>query len=156
MKKIVIVIIAVFVSLFLIRCEKATDIETGKEFAFLRTDLGGCHDQDSDALKSAETEGNDTIIFTLKNDTLDVFVGLNYICCSPFTSDIEISRDTVFMTLTDTCNFSDESCYCRCMCYYTWNFEFTGFGEKEYYYKIVLLNPQVENPIIFSEGSITP
>lgn len=155
MKKIIFVMAVMLASAVLIRCEKATDIETDREISFLRTVLGGCNNQGSDALKSAETEGNDTIVFTLKNDTLDVFVGLNYICCAPFASDIQISKDTVFMTLTDTCNFPDESCYCRCMCYYTWNFKFAGFGGKEYYYKIVFLNPQVENPVIFSEGNIS-
>lgn len=129
-------------------------MEHEKDITFLRTDLGGCHDLDSYALKSAPEEQKDTVIFTVKNDTLDVFVGLNYICCAPFTSDAITSRDTIILTLTDTCNFPEESCYCRCMCYYTWNFLFTDFGGKEYHYKIILHNPQEEKPVVFSEGSV--
>ena len=155
MKKNIFILTSVFISLLLICCEKTDVMENEKEIAFLRTDLGGCHDLDSDAQKSAATEQKDTVIFTAYNDTLDVFVGLNYICCAPFTSDVIIFRDTLFMTLTDTCNFPEETCYCKCMCYYTWNFIFADFGQKEYYYKIILHNPREDLPVVFGEGSIT-
>lgn len=135
-------------------CEKDTDLDHEKEITFLKTDLGGCHGQNSDALKSVTEEKKDTVIFTVKNDTLDVYVGLNYICCAPFTSDAVTLRDTIILTLSDTCNFPEESCYCRCMCYYTWNFLFSDFGEKEYHYKIILHNPQEEKPVVLGEGSI--
>jgi hypothetical protein len=154
MKKIIFIITTALLSIVLARCEKETDIELEKEITFLRTDLGGCHDQDFAAIRSAKEEIKDTVIFTVKNDTLDVYVGLNYICCAPFTSDAVTSRDTIIMILSDTCNFPEESCYCKCMCYYTWNFLYTGFGEKEYQYKIILHNPREEKPVVISEGKI--
>lgn len=154
MKWAIFVFTAALFSMILIRCEKAPDMEQVKEMSFLRTDPGGCNNQNFNALKSAGEDLNDTVIFTVINDTLDVFVGLNYICCAPFTSDVVTSPDTVILTLSDTCNFPEESCYCRCMCYYTWNFLFTGFGGKECHYKILLDNPQEEMPVVISEGSI--
>lgn len=156
MKRIILMGTVMLAAFVLLRCEKGTDLENGKTLEYLKTELGGCHSQDFDALKSAGAEGNDTLILTVKNDTLEVFVGLNYICCAPFISDIRVTADTVVMNLTDDCDFPDESCYCRCMCFYTWNFVFTGFVEKEYYYKVVLNNPQVDFPVVFSEGRFKP
>ena len=79
---------------------------------------------------------------------------VNYICCAPFTSEAIISNDSIFMNLTDTCLYPYQSCYCRCMCYYTWDFLFVDFKEKEYYFKIILNDPREENPIILDEGFI--
>jgi hypothetical protein len=40
------------------------------------------------------------------------------------------------------------------MCYYSWDFLFTGMQEKKYYYRVTLVDPQQEGPIIFREGMI--
>jgi hypothetical protein len=120
--------------------------------AFVRTDPGGCNGIDSSRMKSV-IDGTDTVYFKIRNDTLDAFIGLNYICCAPFKPTVLISADSIFMTVTDTCP-DLRSCYCRCMCYYSWDFLFTGMQEKKYYYRVTLVDPQQEGPIIFREGMI--
>ena len=144
-----------FVPLLLIiltQCGEETDTKpTDLMITYLKTNLGGCNNQDSENIKRASDDYADSVgIDIINEDTLKVFVGLNYICCAPFFSETEIVNDTIIMTISDTCS---SSCYCRCYCYYTWDFLFTDFEEKEYSYKIILNNPREEESILFREGT---
>ena len=125
-----------------------------KNITYLESLAGGCNGQDFADLKSAVNEYPDTVILAIENDTLDLFVGLNYICCAPFTSNASASNDSITITLTDTCSNIYQNCYCRCMCYYTWDFLFSGIDEKDYYLKIILIDPREESPVIINEGQI--
>lgn len=151
MKKLIFVFVPLFL-IFLTHCEKETDTNPAeKKITYVKTNLGGCNNQDLDILKSAAGDYADTVgIEIIDKDTLKVSVGMNYICCAPFDSEIEIVNDTVVMTISDTCS---TSCYCRCYCYYTWDFLFTDFEEKVYSYKIVVKNPREEDPMLFREGT---
>ena len=132
-----------------------TGSDNNSQINYVKTILGGCNNQDFEDLKSATLDYTDTVDFTIiGEDTLDVFVGMNYICCAPFISETDIMNDTLIMTLSDTCSFPYQSCYCRCMCYYTWDFQFTGFKEKEYKFIVKLNDPREENTIIFKQGVI--
>jgi len=155
MKKLIPFIGLVFLLFVLIKCEKESDNnDPEKELSYVKTDAGGCNDQDFEGLKSVSDDPNDTVIFSVVNDTLDIYVGVNYICCAPFTSEATISNDSILLTLTDTCSDMNSLCYCRCMCYYTWDFLFVDFMEKEYYFKILLDDPHENNPIVFKEGTV--
>ena len=155
MKRTVLIIGAFSIFLVLPVCEKESDNhDVSGKISYIKTELGGCHGQYFDDLKSAKNDEKDTVIYKIKNDTLDIYVGLNYICCAPFTSEAFISNDTIHMVIRDTCPFPYQSCYCRCMCYYTWDFLFTGFENKEYYHIIMLHDPREEKPIMIKEGMI--
>ena len=118
-----------------------------------KTIPGGCNVQDTSNLKSTVAE-NDTVITSIINDTLDIYAGINYICCAPFITSTNIINDSITIVINDTCSFPYETCYCKCMCYYTWDFLFTDLLQKVYNYKIILFNPVNGEPVIFREGKI--
>ncbi|MBN2775344.1 MAG: hypothetical protein JXR31_13900 [Prolixibacteraceae bacterium] len=147
-----ILICSIFLITLLICCENQTsETNNSNEIRYEQTIPGGCNGEMFSGLKSTEAEP-DTLIFSVYNDTLSMFIGINYICCAPFVSDISISNDSIFAEITDTCNYPEESCYCRCMCYYSWDFLFTGYEGDTYHYKVILNNPQEEEPIVFRQG----
>jgi hypothetical protein len=152
MKPSKIIILIFVVALFFYHCENSTEITPEAfELQYIETNPGGCNNQDFSDLKSAITE-NDTVYFSVINDTLNLFTGLNYICCAPFVSSVSVIKDSIFINLTDTCNEDDLNCYCRCICYYTWNFMFRNFSETEYYIKIELFDPREDRPVKVFEG----
>ena len=152
MRKINTILLTVLVLFTMAGCTKdSNDPEESGTITYVKTNPGGCNGQDFSSMKSMFDE-NDTLIFTQRGDTLDAFVGINYICCAPFTTGAIISNDSLFMTITDTCPPPFSACYCRCMCYYTWDFLFFGIEEKKYYYSVVLIDPQQEGSEIFREG----
>ncbi len=154
MKKSVFILFTVVVLFTLAMCSKdSNDPEDSGTITFVKTNPGGCNGQGFSSMKSILDE-NDTLIFTLKNDSLDALIGLNYICCAPFTTETKVSNDSIFMTIRDTCPSPYTSCYCKCMCYYTWNFLFNNVEDKEYYYRVVLIDPRQEGPQVFREGML--
>lgn len=152
--KLFIILISFTLPLIFTMCDNETNHATSdKRITFLKTDIGGCNGQGANDLKSTYTEPA-TVIISKIGDTLNIFVGINYICCAPFISEAEIINDSLIMTITDTCPDPYQSCYCRCMCYYTWDFQFIDFEEKEYFYKVELNDPREDDIIIFREGKI--
>lgn len=150
MKKILYTLIAISLILVLIKCEKSADNPIGN-ITLSGTIPGGCNDETLMLTKDAVSE-EDTVTFTTINDTLDVYVGINYICCAPFQTGASISNDSIVIIITDICDLNAMTCYCRCMCYYTWHFLFSDYAEKEYYFKIILNDPREEDPIVLKEG----
>jgi hypothetical protein len=149
-------IICIFATpaLLLMNCEENQDTED-KNITHVATLTGGCNGEEFITLKSEDLDTQDTVIFSLVHeDTLSAYVGINYICCAPFTSETSIISDTLFMEISDTCSQPYNTCYCRCYCYYTWDFKFVDFEEKEYYFIVYLDDPREENIIIFREGRI--
>lgn len=142
----------VVISAIIIQCEK--EKQESQQVGHVQTILGGCNGQSLDEIMIPRYEETDTLQFYLKNDTLNVFIGINYICCAPFETDFQQSADSLFFTITDTCPFPYESCYCRCMCYYTFTFLFDSFTKKEYYFRIVIDDPQQDEPYIFRQGTV--
>lgn len=147
-----VIILTFVIALLFSHCENSTEIipEAGA-LQYVETKPGGCNNQYFNDLKSTTTE-NDTVYFSVVNDTLNLFTGLNYICCAPFVSSVSVINDSIFVSLTDTCNEDDLNCYCRCICYYTWNFMFNNFSGTSYYIKIELLDPRQDTPFIVFEG----
>jgi hypothetical protein len=90
-----------------------------------------------------ETE-RDTLIITW-DDSLNIFLGLNYVCCVPFEVGHEIVQDTLVLAVRDTCVVS---CYCDCICYYTFTWKFER-GEEEIGNLLVeLFDPRVGTIVV--------
>lgn len=152
MKKILFIFGFLLVTIMLITCSKDTDDVNGsKILKYAKTLPGGCNGETFNDLKSASVD-EDTLIFTVRDDTLDAYIGINYICCAPFASEVRVTNDSIIMIVSDTCPDPYHSCYCRCMCYYTWDFLFTDIKNTECYFKVILNDPRAEEPIIFKEG----
>ena len=152
MKKILFAILSFSLILFLVKCEKNSD-NPASNITLTETLPGGCNDETFMMNKDAVAE-EDTVTFTIINDTLDVYVGINYICCAPFQAGASISNDSIVIIITDICDHTTMACYCHCMCYYTWDFLFVDYAEKEYYFKIILNDPREEEPIVLAEGTL--
>ena len=137
-------------------CGSDKSEETVGELQYVKTELGGCNlksalKSDSDDLEAKDDE----LIITVSAEAVHVFVGLNYICCAPFETNCETIDDVIVMYIIDTCKNPYVECYCKCMCYYTFDFVFTHQEKFNQKYKILLLDPREEKPIIISEGTIT-
>ncbi|MFC0876184.1 hypothetical protein ACE01N_06300 [Saccharicrinis sp. FJH2] len=144
----------IVITLISISCENQTN-EKSANIEFISVQPGGCNLRNLGAdIKSTLMEEPDTLHFSLIGDTLHAFVGINYICCAPFITESEFNNDTIFISITDTCDLTEGNCYCRCRCYYTWEFEFKGFEPKTYNYLITLYNPVPEETLIFRKGSV--
>jgi len=134
----------------MVNCENNPDKHDISNLILAETTAGGCNND----LKSTFSDSKDTAIFTLNADTLNVFVGVNYSCCTPFSSSMDFRNDSIILALKDICP-SRNLCYCRCMCYYTWDFKLTGFENSEYPYKITLDGLLAKNhPECIQEGTV--
>ncbi|MBN1767402.1 MAG: hypothetical protein JXR50_10525 [Prolixibacteraceae bacterium] len=154
--KIKILFIVLSILFSFIACDKAennTPIEKDKNISYLKSSLGGCNNKTEENIEQGE-EKNDTTIIQIKQDTLSIYAGLNYICCAPFITDCNITNDSIFVSITDTCSNPYQDCYCRCYCYYTFEYYFNNLSDKQYYWRITLIDPREENEILFDEGVI--
>ena len=122
-----------------------------------KTELGGCNVKSAiRGVDSVSEESDDDIIdITITEESINVFVGLNYTCKTiPFETKVEMENDVICMYIIDSC---DEGCYERCSCYYTFDFVFRResiepFNQK---YKLLLIDPRKEESILISEDVIT-
>jgi hypothetical protein len=131
------------------------DGDSGASLTLAKTIPGGCNNTKSAVLKSAPAEERDTVIFSLRKDTLVMFTGINYICCAPFKTKTDFKNDSLIVTLTDNCDYPKVNCYCKCMCYYTWEFLFTGYkSDKKLGYKVILDDPRQKEPVVTMQGHV--
>lgn len=138
------ILLVIFV-LICFSCEKSN--ETRSSIQYLETVLDGCN-------KYPNYDGeNDTIVVSVADDDMHVFVAINYTCGAPFETQCEIINDTVFMYVIDSCE-DIHDCYRRCICYYTFDFLFKYEGELHQKYKILLIDPRKETPQIIGDGCI--
>jgi hypothetical protein len=135
---------------FLYNCEK--DKEEASKLNHAETLYGGCNN----ALeKSSALDGeNDTVMVSMANDTLNIHVGVNYICCATFEGKSATIDDTLQITVSDICT-PDDMCYCHCMCYYTFDFRYTGLEAGDYPCKVQLWDAREEKFILLFAGTIT-
>jgi len=114
-------------------CEK--DKEEASTLKHAETLYGGCNNGLEKT--SALIGENDTVMFTVATDKLNIHVGVNYICCATFEGESEYAGDTLQITVSDVCT-EDDMCYCHCMCYYTFDFRYTGLEAGDYPCKVRL------------------
>ena len=141
-------------------CE--TNETNNEKLLYEKTELGGCNNIKTATTRSynskTETFDNDTVIITVAKESVDVFVGINYTCKStPFETKCEITDNVVCMYIIDICNDNSENCYYRCSCYYTFDFIFKReqTAKLNQKYKVLLIDPKEEEPVLISEGIIT-
>ena len=135
-------------------CDSGNAEQKNENLQYVTTELGGCNLKSalkSDGLETEEDK-EDKIVISVLEESVHVFVGINYICCAPFETKSETIDDVLHIYIIDVC---DTGCYCRCMCYYTFDFVFTHQGKFNQKYKVLLIDPLEEEPLIISEGTIT-
>ena len=148
-------LLVIVVSFSLIYCQHEDTIDYTGKITFIKTDLGGCNTHTKSASqKYDEVTPEDVVNIKIKSDSIDVLVGLNYVCCAPFSTDCQIKSDSIFMSINDTCHYPDSVCYCYCSCYYTFNFKFLNTGNSKYLYKIMLASPLENASKVIKEGTI--
>jgi hypothetical protein len=153
--KIKLFLLLIAISVILIYCQNDEPIEYTGKISYVKTEYGGCNTQTKATEKSKfEIIGNDSVNISTNNDSINVFVGLNYICCAPFFSDCQIRNDSIFMSIKDTCSDPYRECYCHCSCYYTFNFKFLNTGKSKYIYNIILFSPIEKEPRLIKKGII--
>jgi hypothetical protein len=104
---------------------------------FVSITYGGCNSQSEvrESQRSVTDAENDTVIFDYQNGTLKVNVGINYICCSSFEATQGIDGNNISLLITETTPSPEQ--YCRCECYYTFNYCFTDLSQKSYIINVV-------------------
>ncbi|HPC35841.1 MAG TPA: hypothetical protein P5268_09915 [Candidatus Marinimicrobia bacterium] len=116
--------------------------QTAATLSFLQTDYGGCNRyREGDILPKA-TFSEDTLNWEICDDTLKIFTGIRYICCAPFVVESEQFGDSLKIMIRDVCGISDEPCYCKCICYYTFQTIFTDYSGDRYHLTVWLYNPR--------------
>ena len=119
-----------------------------------RTTLIDCNNEMD--LETERESNNNISVYVSTSGAIMVSVNLFYICAAPFETKVETVNGVIVMSIIDTCRIGYEYCYARCS-YYTFDFVFereigTELNQK---YKIVLIDPRENEPIIISEGVIT-
>jgi len=158
MKRLVLMIIpALICGMVFTSCDSDNAESKNENLQYVKTELGGCNSKSALKSDDSETEeGNDDkIVISVLEESVHVFVGLNYICCASFETNCETIDDVIVMYIIDTCRDPYVECYCRCMCYYTFDFIFRHQGKFNQKYKILLIDPREEEPAIISKGTIT-
>jgi len=111
--------------------------EKAQTLKFVSIAYGGCNDKSdlSEKKRAILNAESDTIIFEYKNDTLKVSVGINYICCSSFDATQTINNNEISLLITETTPSPDQ--YCKCECYYIFDYYFTNLNQKSYNIKVM-------------------
>jgi hypothetical protein len=127
-----------------------------KQIKWVGTDKGGCNDlsQEKIMAKKGPTEKPDTVYYKIANEVLTIYIGVNHICCTPFTTKTSIEGNLITMEVIDTCPAPDYNCYCKCNCYYTFDFKFKDFAVKEYTYQLYLKEARAAEPKLIAKGEI--
>jgi hypothetical protein len=155
MKKLIFTLLVLLIIFTAVSCEDHTKKEPAL-IEFISVQPGGCNSGIRNTeIKSTLLDEPDTLYFSAFGDTLHAFIGINYICCAPFATNADFNNDTIFISITDTCDLTQGNCYCRCICYYTWNFMFKPLEAKTYNYLITLYDPVSEETMIFRKGSVS-
>jgi hypothetical protein len=121
---------------------------------YIGTELGGCNNMKNPPLGKTRIAENDTVYYVWKGDTLDFHVGIDYICCAKFETEYAVEQDTLRLKVRDACTHPD-SCYCRCNCYYTFDFLFTGGSNQPGAYEASLYDAGWDTTRILARGRIS-
>ncbi len=117
----------------LISCEK-TNKETTEEpeikidnLTFVESIPGGCA-LGFDTITGHRSFDPDTVIYTINEDSLSIYVGFNVSCGPDHSTSATISNDTIYMYIN-----RNPGPYASCMCYYIYDFHFSGLVDPYYY-----------------------
>jgi hypothetical protein len=136
-------VLLTFTSFISMGCERKLNLHTSSSSlpTFLKVEYGGCNNQtiDVNSQRTIEENQNDTIIFDFQNDTLIITVGSNYICCAKFNAVQNINDGIISLVMDDTTTFPEE--YCRCECYYEFEYYFTNLSQMSYEVNAIIHSP---------------
>jgi hypothetical protein len=90
---------------------------------------GGCFLGKGSAIKNDPFLKPDTVTYSITNDSLNIFAGFNATCCSEFITTSSIVGDSILIKIQTT-----QPGLCNCICYYTYNFKFSGTGDSYKYH----------------------
>jgi hypothetical protein len=96
---------------------------------YVGTISGGCFLDKGSSFKGDPLLKTDTLTYSVNNDSLNIFVGFNATCCSEYSSSSSIERDSILIKILTT-----QVGLCNCICYYTYNFKFSGEGVSYKYH----------------------
>ncbi len=82
---------------------------------------GGCFVDKNSSFKGDPLFKPDTLYYSITSDSLNIFVGFNSTCCSEYSSSSFIEGDSILIKILST-----QIGLCNCICYYTYNFKFSG------------------------------
>jgi hypothetical protein len=122
MKKLLIPIVLL---LTFLNCERK---ESGN-LNYIRAVAGGCFLNKSSSSKGSTFSKADTLTYSVTNDSLEIFVGFNAGCCSEYSSSSSIEGDSILIKIITT-----QVGLCNCICYYTYNFKYSGNAESYKYH----------------------
>jgi len=94
---------------------------------YAETIEGGCFLEKGSSIKNDPFIKPDTASYSVTNDSLNIFVGFNATCCGEFATSSTIDGDSIIIKIQTT-----HIGLCNCICYYTYNFWFSG---NAYFYK---------------------
>lgn len=111
----------------------ATFISCGKNelgnLEYVEAIEGGCFLEKGSSLKNDPFIKPDTVTYSVTNDSLNIFVGFNATCCSEYSTSPSIEGDLILIKIQTT-----HIGLCNCICYYTYNFKFSGRGNSYKYH----------------------
>ncbi len=90
---------------------------------------GGCFLEKGSSFKGDPLFKSDTVSYSITNDSLNIFVGFNATCCSEYSTSSSIEGDSILIKIQTT-----QPGMCNCICYYIYNFKFSGTGDSYKYH----------------------
>lgn len=96
---------------------------------FAGTIEGGCFLEKGSSFKGDPLSKPDTLTYSVTNDSLNIFVGFNATCCSEYSTSSVIEGDSILIKIQTT-----HIGLCNCICYYTYNFKFSGIANSYKYH----------------------
>lgn len=139
--KTIIVLFLLFTISSLFSCigdSTSSNDDDNENIEFYNVELKGCNNIEFFS-KLTETNDLDTIIYEkdtviikTANDTTTVSVNLHYICAWKFDHTYEITEDTLFLTIIDTCS---TNCGAWCYCDYIFDYKFSNLDREDMVYK---------------------
>jgi len=160
----IIVILAPIFLFFIIPNSKRKDTIKDQNITLVNTIYGGCNNTAKDSGRETKGKVGERGIgsqqeysrFSIYSDTLSAFFSIHYLCCTPFKAISEYNDDTLVFKIIDTCKDPYDWCYCRCECYYTFDFKFVNYSDSVYDYKVILYDPKAKSPEIIEKGKFDP
>ena len=141
MRNISILIVFCMAVFLLTDCNKNED--QSDSIKIIKTIPGGCAVNNGDFYKSISAS-SDTVTYSFISGNLDVFVGFGETCCGEYSTASSIRNDSVFINIKTV-----KHGMCRCECYYTYNFLFSGINQSH----AVIIK---RDDVLFYRGIIKP
>jgi len=118
--------------------------------SYLGATGGTCN---NNALSKVRSSQDNAVAVYSSKDSIRVVADVNYNCGTPFETSCAIKDRKVQMYIKDVCP-DTSSCYQRCKCDYTFEFQFAQKGKDAYDYSVEMKSPLPNQSKILSEGTL--